>query len=273
MSELGPRAKALLEAAHDGDEPTREDQARVRAAIAASLVTGVAGLGLSATSAKTAALAAGGASGAAVGAGGGIAGATTAVGIAAKAVLSLALVSAAGAGTTLYVRSSAHVDVRSISAPGSAPATPAAPAARENPRAELAQPVAIPTTARTTLELSTPSAKPVTSAATPPPATRAHATSTASDVEAEVLLIGEAHRALQSGNASDALVILDEYARRYPAGALGEERDAARIGALCALGRVVEGRDAADRFLREFPSSPHAARVRTSCGAASAPSY
>jgi hypothetical protein len=86
------------------------------------------------------------------------------------------------------------------------------------------------------------------------------------DVAAEVLLLREAHAAMRGGQATHALVLLDEHARRFPKGALGEERDAARVAALCALGRVVEARAAADRFLRASPLSPHAGRVRASCG-------
>jgi hypothetical protein len=264
MSELGPQAKALLDAALDGDEPTPEERARVRTAIAANLAVGAAAVGQSAAAAKTAAAGA-------VGAGSAAAGTGTAVGIAAKAVLSLTLVSAVGAGTTLYVRSSSsHREARPPTVPSFVQT--ASPGGRSLPP-EVAAPVAAPAMATTSLESSKPSAKPLASAAAPPSVVHAHTRSTSSDVEAEVLLIGEAHRALQSGNASGALVMLDEHARRYPAGALGEERDAARIAALCALGRVAEGRDAADRFLREFPSSPLAARVRTSCGAASAPTF
>jgi outer membrane protein assembly factor BamD (BamD/ComL family) len=95
-------------------------------------------------------------------------------------------------------------------------------------------------------------------------------------VAAEVLLLGEAHAAIRNGQAEHALALLDEHSRRFPRGALGEEREASRVTALCALGRVAEARAAADRFLRVSPLSPHAGRVRASCGgspAAPAPSF
>ena len=111
-----------------------------------------------------------------------------------------------------------------------------------------------------------PAAAPPTATIDPP--TSAQGPAPASSVGAEVALLRDAHAALQSGNAALAVVLLDEHARRFPTGALGEERDAARIFALCALGRTSEARASTDRFLAAYPRSPQAARVRSSCGGA-----
>ena len=62
-----------------------------------------------------------------------------------------------------------------------------------------------------------------------------------------------------------ALRILDERRRRFPNGALGEESEAARVFALCEMGRTDEARDVAGRFLREHPRSPLAPRVSRAC--------
>jgi len=61
------------------------------------------------------------------------------------------------------------------------------------------------------------------------------------------------------------LRILEDHARRFPNGALAEERDAARVLALCDLQRLDEARDVARRFLREHPRSPLAPRVAHAC--------
>jgi hypothetical protein len=87
-----------------------------------------------------------------------------------------------------------------------------------------------------------------------------------SDVEAEVSLLGEAQRALRAHDEQRALALLEDHARRFPSGALGEEREATRVAALCALGRAAEAGAAADRFLVAFPGSPLTARVLHACG-------
>ena len=282
MNQLGPRTRALLEAAGGGDEPSIEDQARVRAAIAARLAAGLAVAGLAATSAKSAAAAAA-SGGAAAGASGGVAagvGASALVGVAAKAVVSLALVGAIGASAAVYVRSGVHPPASppprsstSAVAVASPPRVPVDRGSSMPPPADVSSDRAAPIAAPAVSSLALPTAPTQTAESQvagqrPAATTQANALGSASpamDVHAEVLLIAEAHRALQAGNASDSLVLLDEHARRFPTGAMAEERDAARVAALCALGRVVEGRTAAAAFLRDFPGSPHASRVRASC--------
>ncbi len=59
-----------------------------------------------------------------------------------------------------------------------------------------------------------------------------------------------------AGDPSGAIALLDEHARRFPSGALGEERDATRVLALCALGRTGEARAPAARFFAAFPGGP-----------------
>jgi RNA polymerase sigma-70 factor (ECF subfamily) len=91
------------------------------------------------------------------------------------------------------------------------------------------------------------------------------------DVEGEIALLSEAQRALSGGQPEKALQFLDEHARVFPHGALAEERTAARIVALCKLGRVVRARNEATAFLQRLPDSPLAERVRAACGDAVAP--
>jgi hypothetical protein len=84
---------------------------------------------------------------------------------------------------------------------------------------------------------------------------------------AETRHLGEAYRALQSDDPARALALLDEQSAVHAGGELGEERAAARVTALCKLGRREEAAAAAARFLRDHPRSPHADRVRAACAA------
>jgi outer membrane protein assembly factor BamD (BamD/ComL family) len=87
----------------------------------------------------------------------------------------------------------------------------------------------------------------------------------ASAITEEVSILRAANAELESGRPERALSLFDEHLRRFPSGALNEEREAGRILALCKAGRVDESREARSRFLREHPSSPQAARVRSAC--------
>jgi hypothetical protein len=82
---------------------------------------------------------------------------------------------------------------------------------------------------------------------------------------AETEVLRQAHVALRDGNASRALALLDDWRAQHPVGALAEERTAARLIALCELGRDEGPREAA-QFLSTRPSSLLAQRVAVSCG-------
>lgn len=82
-------------------------------------------------------------------------------------------------------------------------------------------------------------------------------------VDVEAPLISAAVQALSRGDADRALEILATHRRRFPDGVMGEDREAVRIFAMCRAGR-----DAATLradFLRRWPSSPHAPKVREAC--------
>jgi outer membrane protein assembly factor BamD (BamD/ComL family) len=82
----------------------------------------------------------------------------------------------------------------------------------------------------------------------------------------EVRLLSKAEQQLSAGRADDALRTLGEHERRFPGGVLAEERLAARVQALCALGRVTEARADLARLARAYPQSPHLDRARKFCG-------
>jgi len=79
----------------------------------------------------------------------------------------------------------------------------------------------------------------------------------------EVALLSRAETALHSGHAAVALQVLSEHERKFSDGLLTEERIAARILALCALGRKTE----ADAQLAQLsPKSLHGEQSRRACG-------
>jgi len=81
----------------------------------------------------------------------------------------------------------------------------------------------------------------------------------------EVALLSGAASQVRSGQAAQALTALDEHERRFPNGALGEERHAAKAQALCLLQRFSEGRV---ELALLAAGSPTAARAKEVCDSA-----
>lgn len=82
----------------------------------------------------------------------------------------------------------------------------------------------------------------------------------------EVRLLSRAEQQMNDGLAGDALRTLAEHERRFPNGALAEERMAARVQALCALGRTTDAKSELTRLTHAYPRSPHLERARRVCG-------
>ena len=82
----------------------------------------------------------------------------------------------------------------------------------------------------------------------------------------EVAILSRAGADLHSGRAAAALKTLEEHQRKFPSGALSQERVAARVQALCALGRMKEAEAELKRLSKLSPRSPHEARARKACG-------
>lgn len=93
--------------------------------------------------------------------------------------------------------------------------------------------------------------------AAPPPA--------ADTLEKEARLLAEARRAVQRGEGTQALALLDEHARDYPKGWLANDRAAEHIVVLCSLGRRDEAVREAQVFLEGRPKGPLTRRVTLSC--------
>ena len=248
MSELSPRARAVLASVRSADRPRAADRARVGAQLAARLAA---------------------MSVAAVPAPGAPPVASSAIsGLAAKALVLSAIVGASSFAAGYFVG-------RSDSAP-SRPALTATNSAAAPPMAEVAP----------THDVETMSPVPEATAPAPEQHPAAHASSTgvtapsapsaaaapssdprpqASSLAEETALLAAARAALGRGEAKDALAKLEEMSERHPAGVLREERMATRVMALCAAGRTDDARAEAQRFLQETPRSLQAARVRASC--------
>jgi hypothetical protein len=77
----------------------------------------------------------------------------------------------------------------------------------------------------------------------------------------EVALLSQATLELRASRAAAALKILGEHQRKFPNGALSEERRAAKAQALCMLGRVSEGRAELARLTPHSPAAAHAEEV------------
>lgn len=80
----------------------------------------------------------------------------------------------------------------------------------------------------------------------------------------ETQLLRAAREALAAGDPKDALRSLADHEERFPDGALVEERMLYRAIARCRSGAPDPAEAAA--FLRRFPTSPHAPRVKNECG-------
>jgi hypothetical protein len=59
------------------------------------------------------------------------------------------------------------------------------------------------------------------------------------------------------GLPEEALKALAEHERKFPTGSLAEDRMAARVQALCALGRTAEAKSELTRLTRTYPKSAH----------------
>lgn len=92
------------------------------------------------------------------------------------------------------------------------------------------------------------------------------ATPAADRLAEEVSILSKATSALRGGNPAEALRLLNDHQRRFPSGRLVEERRAARIQALCAVGNRAAAESELARLAQASPRSPHLARAQQACG-------
>jgi hypothetical protein len=109
-----------------------------------------------------------------------------------------------------------------------------------------------------------------TQAVTPAPATRVASDDIPVSVRRqssdrlaeEVEILSRAQTELHAGQFASSLRLLEEHARKFPRGTLAQERRAARIQALCGMGRMSE---ADTELARLSPGSVHEGRARQAC--------
>lgn len=281
MNELSREARAALEHGLSLDGPSAERRARVKARLVAALGGGVAALGGSAAAAELASPLVGGA----------VAGAGAGKGLAAGSLLVwFGVGAAAGVGVSGVVA----VTGRHVVAGGAETAVLPRPSPTERAvasrRAALRQPdgpapIAAPAPAAATASGATEAAfagrgrltenapsgvDGPASAASSVSSTAASVTSvpplaSSSTLSEEAALLQRAERALSGNEPNAALAALAEHERRFPAGALREERRAAKVLALCTLGRVAEARALARAFVNAAPGSVLVPRLERSC--------
>ena len=145
--------------------------------------------------------------------------------------------------------------------PSSGDATPAAEVAQLP--AELGPVATTPSVAMPEIAPLAARTKATTNAS--PTAPAAVAPITAEALRAEVALVTRAKRALDDGDPEAALGHLAAHGREFPDGQLTVERAGYRCAALCALGRVAQGRGEGRLFLDQHGSSSVAARVAAAC--------
>jgi hypothetical protein len=187
---------------------------------------------------------------------GGLAGAAGGTGAAiVKGAGMLVLAGGLTTAVTLAARHPSRVDAPPAPvAAAAAPVASAAPAptAAEPAPAEIPSSPLVPATSRRATTGTARHAKPSTEESTTP--------SDSLRLESKAVL--DAREALRAGDCGAALTRLDEARSRFPAGALPQEREVLSIEALDCSGRKDEAGERAAAFLRNYPTSPHAASVR-----------
>ena len=226
MSQLSLRGQALVSSARDAAQPTAADHARVLAALRSSL--GEASLPLEAQAA-------------------------TAAVRSIWPLLSGLVVGAGVLGATMLL-------------PGRPTSTTAGPSV-----AHVAPPATL--TSQPLLRGTAPEAEPppnvdtmANSSTLPPPSAeraavvRGPSRHAAQDrLAAEVAILSRALGELRAGHPTFALAALNEHRRKFPAGALAQERHAAEVQVLCALERFQEANLALVALARQSPAAAAAA--------------
>jgi len=287
-SELSATARQIIADARGADDPTAEDEARVKARWLAGIA---AGAGVSSLTEAVRA---------AAGSGWGL-----------KVAAMVAAAAAASVGVYLGWPENKPDTPSAVAVP--APVAPQPVVAGEEPVTESApvpaaaqapttppDPVELPSTGEVAANAAVPEpVAPAAAAATPaevpsstppraaPSAARARAVSAertralppvqssepaaappaviGGQLGEEIALLSQIRGALQDGAASRALEQLGEYRRRFERPNLAMEADALQVDALCRAGRRDAAQAAATAFVSNWPNSPLQQRVSSAC--------
>jgi hypothetical protein len=272
MSTLRPENRALFKAARQTLAPTREDEARIGKALGLGVAVGVATTTTTTAAATTAST--GAVTSTTVAGAGSVA--------AAKWIGVLVVALGMGAGGVI-VRRSTDSRVPVVGTVAGGVALPPAGDSGASPapliKAVAPQSMATPVTAPSVAASVGPPprlfpnavSRPVGSFTDEPVSAASPSMPTLTEPEVSVAeearLLREAVAAHRRGDIERASTLLDAHTRAFPNGVLAEERDAERVGVLCARGDLAGADAARARFLESHADSPLAARVRAACGA------
>ncbi|WP_437715481.1 tetratricopeptide repeat protein [Sorangium sp. So ce448] len=81
-------------------------------------------------------------------------------------------------------------------------------------------------------------------------------------LRAESALLTEARAKLRSGDVAGATALLERLRAQFPNGVLRQEREVLAIDVLAARGNTQEARRRAQAFVKQYPKSPHSAKLR-----------
>jgi hypothetical protein len=236
MKQLSPEARRLLQLARHEDEPEAQALLRVERLLAGRLASGV---GVAATSTLWSQTASGVLMGPA------------------KFVVAAVVVGAASVATVRGLNGSNTPPARNATvAAGVKEVRVAAPVPSASSNALVAVP---PTPTRSSNENRTAARQATVASGGPVEA------ESPDRLRQETRMLRAAQQALRSGDAAGALSLLEQQDHAFQSGQLQEERSAARVLALCQMGRLTEARSEALRFERRWPTSALLAKVRSSC--------
>lgn len=81
-------------------------------------------------------------------------------------------------------------------------------------------------------------------------------------LRAESALLTEARAKLRSGDVAGATALLERLRAQFPNGVLRQEREVLAIDVLAARGNTQEAKRRAQAFVKQYPKSPHSAKLR-----------
>jgi hypothetical protein len=253
MTDLGPEARSVVEAARGADAPSRADRDRIKHRVLMQVAT----LGAVSTAA----------------------GGAVAMSVATKVTLIAVTAVVLGGGSASIWAWKGRAPAPAV-APRTQPAMPSRPAAPPVAPASVVEPAIkpmLPEVRRRDLTRSEPRRSATTamneSAVAPEPAAAvvpvvksAAATRPGPrSLDPELAMLRLAQDDLRAGLPAQALRRLAEYDRRFPKGTLDQERRAIQAIAMCQAQPGPSAQAQAERFLRHAPESPLAERVRAAC--------
>jgi TolA-binding protein len=148
---------------------------------------------------------------------------------------------------------------------------PAAVVTAPSPKLVAAQPAGPARAVTATKPAAAPEPEPVPAPAAPPQRALAHAgPATDSSLTAELTAIEQARKAVLGHDYTQALRLLDDYARRFPKQTLASEATVLRIESLAGRGSRDDAARLGREFLQNHPNGPYARRVRSLIGEGSA---